>query len=67
MLCVLRVFYGGSSSDLLVCIWVVSNTKDKQKYTVKVNSFGTPEEVIAEAIRYRFNVCIFARDVSLCL
>ena len=28
-------------------------SKEKQKYTVKVNAFSSPEEVIAEAIRYR--------------
>ena len=42
-----------SFADLLICIWVVNVSKEKQKYTVKVNAFSSPEEVIAEAIRYR--------------
>ena len=40
-----------SSSEIIICIWVVSTNNDRQKYTVKVPHLATPEEVIAEAIR----------------
>lgn len=35
----------------MICIWVVSSNGDRQKYTVKVDYWSTPEQVIAEAIR----------------
>lgn len=42
-----------TNGELIICIWVVSNTGERQKYTVKVKHDATPEQVIAEAIRRR--------------
>lgn len=35
---------------VIVCVWVLSPTGDKQKYTVKVAKDAFPESIIAEAI-----------------
>ena len=37
----------------MICIWVLLQNGDRQKYTVKVAHPSTPEYVIAEAIRKR--------------
>ena len=37
----------------MICIWVVSNAGERQKYTFKAAHDATPEQVIAEAIRKR--------------
>nr|UCK81539.1 phosphatidylinositol 4,5-bisphosphate 3-kinase catalytic subunit alpha isoform [Arenicola marina] len=39
--------------ETIICIWVVSASGDRQKYSVKVPYAASPQEVIAEAIRRR--------------
>lgn len=41
------------SDHVIVCIWVLSDNDDRQKYSVKVPHTATPQLVIAEAIRRR--------------
>ena len=38
---------------IICCIWVVSSSCNREKYSIKVSCFATPEDVIAEVIRKR--------------
>ena len=45
--------FSPESNHVIVCIWVLSDNDDRQKYSVKVLHTATPQLVIAEAIRRR--------------
>lgn len=55
-ICSYFFFFSSLSSEsdhVIVCIWVLSDNDDRQKYSVKVPHTATPQLVIAEAIRRR--------------
>lgn len=47
---------------MIVCVWVLSSTGDKQKYTVRVPKDAYPEGITAEALLKKFKSMLLPKD-----